>query len=438
VKHVKIVVIGAGSLSFGRGTIADLLACEELNTDAELTIVLVDTDEAALDRMYRFGQVLKEHHDAAARLEATTDRRQALPGADYVVTAVARKRLELWEQDFQVPLSYGFKHIFGENGGPGAAFHALRSIHLTMPIIQDVEEICPDALVFNFTNPESRVCLAISQLTKVQAAGICHGPFATLTKVSEVLGKPVDEVELTVGGINHFHWALAIKDARDGTDLLPTFRKRMAQQTWGLGPLVRYLYDTFGLLTYPSDSHPGEYLGFAYDLIGPKFEDYRRYHIIWEHGDGAGQLPRWTVIQQVADGEAPLTEELAATSGEVAIPMIKAIEFGRGDRILSVNVPNTNLSVSNLPEDAIVEVPAIVDAQGIHPIRVGPLPEAIAAMCRLQISIQDLLVAAYREKSKRLLLQALLLEPTVDNAARAEQMMDEMLTRQAEFLPEFE
>ncbi len=275
-KQVKVVLVGAGSLTFGRGTIADLLASEELNTDAELTIVLVDIDEVALDRMYRFAQVLKEHYGATARIEATVDRREALPDADYVITAVARKRLELWQQDFHVPLSYGFRHIYGENGGPGATFHTLRSIHRTMPIIRDVEQLCPEALVLNFTNPESRVCLAISQLTKVRAVGLCDGPIATLRKVGEVLDKPVDEVELTCGGINHFHWVLAIKDARDGTDLLPTFRKRMKEQQWGLGPLARYLYDTFGLLTYPSESHPGEYIGFAYDLAGPRFENYRR------------------------------------------------------------------------------------------------------------------------------------------------------------------
>ena len=435
-KRVKVVVVGAGSLSFGRGSIADLLAAEELNQKAELTVVLVDTDEEALERMHKFAQVLKEYRGVRATVEATTDRCAALPGADYVITAVARNRLALWEQDFQVPATHGFQHIFGENGGPGAAFHTLRSIHLTMPIVRDVERLCPEALVLNFTNPESRVCLAISKLTAVQAMGICHGPSATLGKVAQVLGKSPHEVELTVGGINHFHWALDIKDATDGSDLLAVFRKRMGEKDWGLGPLVRYLYDTFGLLTYPADSHPGEYVGFAYDLIGPVFENYRRYHVLAEQGDGAERLPQWQVIQQVADGETPVTEELAAPSGEVVIPIIRGLEFDRQERILAANVPNSSLAVCNLPEDAIVEVPATVDAQGVHPIKVGPLPEAIAAMCRLQISIQNLLVEAYREGSKRPLLQALLLEPTVDNAQRAEQMMEELLYRQADYLPE--
>ena len=426
--------MGAGSLSFGRGTIADLLDADRLNRQTELTVVLVDTDEQALERMHNFAQVLKDYRGASAHLEATTDRAEALPGADYVIIAVARQRLALWEQDFYMPLSHGFKHIYGENGGPGAAFHTLRSIHLTMPIIRDVQRLCPQALVLNFTNPESRVCLAIDRLTEVEAVGICHGPFATLSKAAEVLAKKPEQIELTVGGINHFHWVLGIRDATDGTDLYPRFAERMGQQTWGLGPLVRYFYDTFGLLTYPSESHPGEYVGFAYGLTGPKFEHYRKWHVAWEQGT-EDQLPHWQVIQQVADGEAAMTEELAETSGEVAIPIIEAIEFDTGDRIISANVPNSELSVANLPADAIVEVPATVDGQGLHPTKVGPLPEAIAAMCRLQISIQNLLVEAYRQRSKRLLLHALLLEPTIDNAHQAEQMMEEMLNRQAEFLP---
>ncbi len=436
-KEVKVVLVGAGSLSFGRGTIADLLAADRLNRQTQLTVVLVDTDEEALERMYNFAQVLKDYRGASARLEATTDRTEALPGADYVTIAVARQRIKLWEQDFTVPAAFGFPQVFGENGGAGAAFHTLRSVHLTMPIIRDVERLCPEALVLNFTNPESRVCLAINRLSKVKAAGICHGPFAAQLKVAEVLGKEPEDVELTVGGINHFYWVLGIKDARDGADLYPRFAERMEQQTWGLGPLVRYLYDTYGLLTYPADSHPGEYVGFAYSLTGPRFYDYRKHHVAWEQGT-EDQLPHWKIVQQVADGEAPMTEELAETSGEVVIPIIEAIELDSPCRIISANIPNSELSVANLPADAIVEVPATVDGQGLHPIAVGPLPEAIAAMCRLQISIQELLIQAYRQRSKRLLLQALLLEPTVDDAHQAELMMEEMLQRQADFLPSFQ
>ena len=132
-----------------------------------------------------------------------------------------------------------------------------------------------------------------------------------------------------------------------------------------------------------------------------------------------------------------MTESLAAPTTEAAVPIICAIELDQSARFAGLNVPNTEKYVSNLPEDAIVEVPVKVDGNGIHPIKVGSLPEGIAAMCRQQISIQNLLVEAYAERSKRTFLSALLLEPTVDSPSRAEQMMEELLARQAAYLPEF-
>ena len=141
-------------------------------------------------------------------------------------------------------------------------------------------------------------------------------------------------------------------------------------------------------------------------------------------------------IEEVVQERAPLTEGMASGAGELAVPIICDVVFDRKGRQLSVNVPNDGFAVSNLPEDAIVEVPAIVDAGGVHPVLVGPLPEAIAAMCRVQISIQNLLVEAYRERSRKLLLQALLLEPTVDDATQATDMMKTMLRMQKGYLPE--
>ena len=434
-KKVKVVIVGAGSGSFGRAAIADVLASTKLNQKTELKLVLVDVEQAALDRMYHFSEVLKEYRRVPTRIEATTDRCQAFCDADYVITCVARDRITLWEQDFYTPLTYGFRHIYGENGGPGAAFHTLRSTHLMMPIIKDVEKVCPQALVLNFTNPESRICLAVSKLTKLNAIGICHGTQGTCEVASRIVG--ITECLTAVGGINHFHWVLGVKDVTTGMDMMSALDQAIAEDETVVQPLARFLHQTFGRLTFPFDSHIGEYVGFAYDMIGPKFENYRCRHVrVRETGDGAF-LPAWQEIQQVADRQAPMTESLAAPTTEAAVPIICAIELDQSARFAGLNVPNTEKYVSNLPEDAIVEVPVKVDGNGIHPIKVGSLPEGIAAMCRQQISIQNLLVEAYAERSKRAFLSALLLEPTVDSPSRAEQMMEELLARQAAYLPEF-
>lgn len=453
-KKLKIVSIGVGSASFGRGILADLIASEELRK-FELTVSLVDIDKVALDRMYRFASMLKRHYSASAKIEATTDRRKVLPGANYVIASIARERWKLWEKDFYIPIAYGFRQTFGENGGPGAAFHTLRSLHITIPLCKDMEELCPDALLINFTNPESRVCLGITKLTRIKTVGLCTGPFETLGVISRILGISKKDIDLTLGGINHFHWVLQMRSQPEGKDLYPEFRRKMEQSDWDLDLFTRRMFKLIGLFTYPSASHIGEYVSFAYDMAGPIFPKWGLGKVsqrigakISEHtyeveGKSHQISPEFRSIEQkdkiqrVVEGKEPLTEELARSTGGLPISIICDIEFNRSKKELSVNVPNENLAVSNLPEDAIVEVPAQVDAEGIHPIKVGPLPEVLAAICRHQISIQNLLVEAYRERSKRLLLHALILEPVVDSIEQAEKMMEHLLKLEADYLPEF-
>ena len=453
-KSLKVIVIGAGSASFGRGTIADLMACDELR-QFDLTVSLVDINEAALDRMCRLAGLLKDHTHSPARIEATTDRREVLAGADYVIVSVAQNRWQMWEKDFYIPAAYGFRHVFGETAGPGAAFHTLRSLGLVVPMAQDMEELCPDALLINFTNPESRVCLGATLLTRIRTVGLCHGPFSTLDKICEVLGRPEEDVELTVGGINHFHWALQIRSRPEGEDLYPEFHERMKQSDWGLDRFVRRAYDVFGLLTYPAGSHPGEYLAFGHELGGPLLINWgigqvsrrlgakaseHRYVIEGRLGRPSYELrslEQADRIQRIAEGKDPLTEEFTSPTRELAIPIICDIELDRNRRELSVNIPNEGFAITNLPEDAVVEIPARVDGEGVHPMQVGALPEALAGVCNIQISIQKLLVEAYRQRSRKLLLQALAIDPVVDSVDRVERMMDHMLDLEAEYLPEF-
>jgi alpha-galactosidase len=430
-KPVKVVLIGAGSNSFGPGTINSLFASPELREQARLSVVLVDTDPTALETMRRYGQAVRSYRDFPAEIQATTNRVEALPGANFVVTAVSVKRYELWRQDFLVPAAYGVKHPTGECGGPGAAFHTLRSLKLVVPIARDMERLCPEAFLLNFTNPESRVCLGVSRLTSIRAAGLCHGFHTTYGAVGQILGRPPEELELDLGGLNHFHWVLGLRDLATGADLLPEFDRRMQEAAGGLPPLTRFLYDTFGRLPFPSDDHIGEYVGSAYGLLGPHFV---RSPYMTEVS--SKDSPQAAVVRGVAEGSVPVTEQIAAGSGEIAVPIIADIALDRGLRRPSVNVPNVGGAIANLPEDAVVEVPAVADAAGLHPVSLGLLPEAIAALCQLQVSIQKLLVEAYATGSKDALYQALLLEPTVDDSRRCREMMEDLLRMQAEYLPE--
>lgn len=459
-KKLKIVVIGAGSAGFGPGTIADILAPKEMR-DFDLTVSLVDIDEPALERMYKLANLIKEHHKSKANIEATPDRTKSLKDADYVITSVAKRRWDLWQKDFYIPQIYGFHQIFGENGGPGAAFHTLRSLNLMIPICRDMEKLCPEALLLNYTNPESRVCLAVNKLTRIKSVGLCHGPFETLEKISDILQKPVEEIEITVGGINHFHLVLEIKDKKTGKDLSSELDKGISQFDWGDDKFTPTLYRIFGYLTYPHPSHPSEYVNFAQDLIGPRMLE-------WGIGDvslplsatsadldyytgGKPGMPSYQLwsedlgknIDMVLKGERAITTKDVVTkqsfvdpTWELAVPIILDIELDRNRKEMSANVPNRGFAITNLPEEAIVEVPIKVNADGIMPVKVGALPEAHAGLCSIQIAIQNLLVEAYRQKSKKLLLQAIIIDPIVNHVPRAEAMMETMLKLEEDYLPE--
>ena len=430
---LKIVSIGAAS-GFGRGIVADLLGSPEFN-DLDCTLVLVDLDSDALERMYKFTLLLKDHHNSNVEVAMTTDRREALPDAGYVITSVAIKRYPLWEQDFRIPLAYGFKHVLGENGGPGALFHALRNFELMIPICRDMEGLCPEALLLNYTNPESRIIRAVSDLTSIQSVGLCHGVFASMDAVASILERPIDQIDFLSGGLNHFYWVMKIADKRTGKDLYPEFRKRALTDPNcpHMPPLVKKMLEVFGLYTYPSDDHIGEYLSFAHEFTGLR----------WHYGMESRVVPlqdqrsEQNELEPYVQGEKPLDEWALSRSGELAIPIVLAMELDRSYRADAVNVPNSEAYIEQLPRDAVVEAPASVDADGIHPEKLPPIPEALAAFSRTQASIQKLVVEAYRQRSRNLLLQALLVDPIVNSVENAEGMLDYMLELQKDYLPEF-
>ncbi|MBN1342050.1 MAG: alpha-glucosidase/alpha-galactosidase [Phycisphaerae bacterium] len=432
-KKVKVVVIGAGSASFGRGVLADLFG-QPAMSKLDLRVVLVDIDRVALDRMARLAELIREHYGSKAVIESTTQRTKALKGADYVIISVSVKRMELWEQDFRVPLAYGFKHPLGENGGPGAMFHTLRSLELVLPICRDVVRICPRAHVLNFTNPESRVLLGITLLTKARAVGLCHGQMSARNRIAEILERPLSSVDAVAGGINHFFWFTRIADAKTGKDLYPLLRKRIARKPSLVPPLVRKMVDIFGCFTYPSDDHIGEYLAFAHEFTGLKWHYGRECHRA-----GHKTVPwDWTdELTAYIEGRKRPDDALVTTTEELAVPIIAAISLNKRTWLPAVNVVNAGGLVENLQRHAIVEVPAVADGRGIRPQGIGSIPEALAAFCRTQASIQKLIIEAYRARSRNLLLQALLLEPVVDRVDSAERLLDDMLNLQKEYLPKF-
>jgi len=190
----KIVLIGAGSFSFGTMTVRDLLEAPEMRGSE---IVLVDLNEERLDRMYRLARRLNETWQGEMKITATTDRREALPGADIVVGAVERNRYPLWQLDIEIPRKHGCGDLYGETGGPGGFFHTLRQVPLLLEIAQDIEELCPDAWFVNMSNPESRLTLALTRYTNVKTVGVCLGAYITRRNLASVVLKlPEEEVDV--------------------------------------------------------------------------------------------------------------------------------------------------------------------------------------------------------------------------------------------------
>ncbi len=427
---MRVVVIGAGSHSFGRGVIADLLGPAARGLP-ELEIVLVDTAAEALATMTALAERLKAHVGSAATVWATTDRREALPGAEVVITAVSVARMALWEQDFRVPQAHGVDHILGENGGPGALFHALRSFALVLPICHDIEELCPSALLLNFTNPEARVLHAIGHLTQVRALGLCHGVYSLEALVADLSGVPPEHLELTSAGLNHLYCALSVTDRRSGQELLPDLLRRVQEDDeLSLPPLFREFARCFDVLTFPSDDHIGEYYAYGTEYHGRKWSYGRESRAV------EAAVPAASEVERFLTGELS-AEDLLRPSGEAAVPVICALQQAQPQRFPAVNVLNRDRLISNLPAGAAVEVPALVDRNGVQPLRVGALPEPFAATLRTQCEIIALVTEAYRTRSRRHLLQALLLDPCIRSIGSARAILDDLLRLQAAYLPRF-
>ncbi len=429
----KIVLIGAGSYAFGTATFRDLIAWREQLRGS--TIVLVDVNPDALALMAGFLRKLNATVGDPYVIETTTDRRAALPGADFVLISIAVQRNRLWRLDWEIPLKHGVKHVLGENGGPGGLFHAMRNIPIVLDITRDVEALCPEALVINFTNPEGRVCQALNRYSKVRFIGLCHGIDMMRHAVSVALDLPLEEIDPLAYGINHFSWVHTLRRRGTQEDLYPAFRaavhERLPELEAAVGhslKLSRFLMDTFGMWPLPSDDHVGEYLSYAWELAG--MEGYPFDRVDRESEDFKADIRKWT------SGELPLPEWALTPSGERAIAIIAGILYNTHQYELAVNLPN-NGYIPNLPDDAIVEVPVIVDAAGVHGQRLEPLPEPIAAMCRTQIAVIDRVVEAGVHGDRHAALQALLLDPHITSTTQAEAILAELLEAHREFLPQF-
>jgi alpha-galactosidase len=411
-KRCKIVFIGAGSMSFGLSMLRDLFSTRELTGS---TLTLVDNDAQRLARMAELSGALNLASGAKFMIEHTADRQPALDGAKFVINATAIDRLRLWKLDFEIPRKYGIRHTLGENGGPGGLFFTLRTLPLVFDIVRDMEERCPQALFINFSNPESRIVLALGRYSRIRTIGLCHGLFMSRDDVARILGMPPTEVAVWGAGLNHFQWLLHIRRRRTDEDLYPCLRERELHYDPSFAPLTRRLFHAFGLWPTCSDEHLGELLAYGWEA-GEKGYDFAR-----DEMDREGL--RSTIDAVLSGGEVPT--EWRTASGERGATVIAGAMQDDG-RLIESGIVYNRGAIPNLPDDAAVEVPVMVDPAGIHPVLLGPLPDAIAKLLMTQVNVQQLAVEAAVRASKEIALQALLIDPVVNSATAASNLLGEL------------
>jgi alpha-galactosidase len=424
IKKPKIVLIGAGSVSFGLSCVRDAFTTKEL-WGSEL--VFVDLDRTAVERSYKAADRINKELNAGYKLWYTNNRCEALPGADFIITSIAVNRNELWKLDFQIPQKYGVKHVLGENGGPGAVFHTMRNIPIILDICKDIEKLCPNALLINFTNPESRICLAISKYTKVRAVGLCHQIHCGLSIVGKMLGLGMEDIDAKAAGLNHFTWMLDIRNKHTGEDLYPVLCNVEPTIDPEYEKLSRFMFHRFGLFPTSGDGHLGEYLPYAHEMMsiaGYDFEEsdtFRKYLTGFVELVGNGSVPLDVEFQWYS-----LRKKLMSPSGEQAFNIIRGMCLNTNEYIISANLPNRGY-IKNLPDDAVVEIPAMASGLGVNGLAVGELPQGIASLCINQINVQKLVVEAGATGNRDLALQALLVDSNVPGAEAAVGIFNELM-----------
>lgn len=447
---MKIVLVGAGSAQFGCGTLGDIFSSKVLS-GCEIT--LHDINPTSLDETLRVARDFAAAHGLANRLSATTDRKAAFKGANFIISSIeVGNRFKLWDDDWKVPLQYGSPQVYGENGGPGGVFHALRILPPILDIVKDAMEVCPEAYIFNFSNPMTAICTTVGRaFPKAKFIGLCHEIGWLSRWLPRILGMDHDDISFRAAGLNHFSCALEIKDGRDGRDLYPEVRARAASYfahdpgysdlfveykttgkvdsfeafhkgevagpsrfEWADRHLVRFMLENYGLLPITTDSHFGEYLGWAQDVV-----------------DHRGILDFYDLYKVMLSQEA--RREIVLKVSERVVPIIEGL-LGDGEYEESaVNLPNKGL-IPDLPSWIAVEVPAIVSKAGLGGIPMEAVPKGYLALLREYCGVYDLIAEAVIHKKKDLAIQALLASPVTHRVTGLREMLDRMIDLQKPWL----
>ena len=426
--HFNFAFLGAGSTSFTLKLICDILHERDIFQGGELR--LIDIDTKALDLSYAAVSAMIKKSGRVFTVTKHTDFREALPQLDFLFLTFVTGGYQSWKTDVEICTRHGVLQSVGDTIGPGGIMRALRNIPVACQIAKEMENICPEAWIINYSNPEGAICLALEKHTKIRTFGLCHGTPDTVKSLAKnVFEVAYERVGFRAAGVNHLTWITEL--TIDGEDVYPKLRDGIITSGWGdKEPISLELFDRYGLYPAPGDRHVAEF-----------FSCYLRKDVLkemnyeWKNVD-------FTLIQQwrdksLANLDRVLKSEMGyeeyGESGEAATHFIRALVTGKTSLEMA-NVINRGY-IENISDGIVVEVPVFVDAFGLHPQTIGCLPEGIAAKCEIIGREYQLVVEAAIHCDKKLALQAMLMDPLVANCDYPEALLDDLLAAYKSLLP---
>jgi len=432
----KIAIIGAGSMVFSTTLTNDIMQTPGLE---DATVALMDPVLSKVKSVEEYVNKIIKNNNLAHKMFATDDRREALEGADYVITTFQVGGLDVYQYDYEIPLKYGVDQCIGQCVGPGGVMRGLRTIPVLAGLMHDMEEICPNALLLNYVNPMCTCSIGMGMSSDMPFVGLCHGIQTTLDLISSYVGVDKDEIEFLAAGINHMAWFLKLE--KDGKDLYPTFRENIEKPEYYINDKVRVeTARHFGYFMTESSGHLSEYLYWFRKNRGllDTYCDQPAF------GGESGAYYKFSIEMAKKYAEVDILSlesgELEPRSIDYCSRILEAMETGVPFRF-NGNIINREGYISNLPREACVEVPIYVDKTGLHPTHVGKLPSQLAAVNRSNVTLQMLAAEAAVTADAELAFSAIAMDPltsAVLGLKETRDMVRELFEAEAQWLPHFE
>jgi alpha-galactosidase len=425
----NFVFIGAGSTSFTLRLVSDILHEDDFIKSGELR--LVDIDITALNDVWEAVSKMIETSGRDFRVTKHLDFEEALPNVDFLYFTFVTGSYPSWKKDIEICEKHGVIQSVGDTIGPGGIIRIIRNVPVVYSIAKKTERIAPDAWIINYSNPEGALCLAISKYTDMKTFGLCHGTPDTVRRLAENVYKIVpSRLDYSAAGINHLTWITKLEI--DGVDVYPKLRRLLDETGFSeREPISAQLFDIFGLYPAPGDRHVGEFFPYYLKDEVLKEKDYRWKKVDFNEMDAwrSGSLEN---VRKLKEGRIGFKE--FGTSGETSTHFIRALATGK-ITVEMANVINKGY-IDNISDDVIVEVPVFVDKLGLHPQKIGRLPEAIAAKCDALGREYNLAVKAAVECDRTLALQAMMLDPLCANCKYPDLLLDELIKAYIDVLPD--